>query len=59
MRRANQADVSFHSSYYRISGAANSMTETKCQTQSDLSPVAFLVLYLTETSSTYIENAWL
>lgn len=32
MRRANQADVSFHSSYYRISGAANSMTETKCQT---------------------------
>ena len=59
MRGANQGDVSFHNSHYRIGGAADSKTETACQTESDPCKAAFLLTHLTETSSTYIENAWL
>ena len=59
MRGANQGDVSFHNSHYRIGGAADSKTETACQTESDPCKAAFLVLHLGKTSSTYIENTWL
>jgi glucan 1,3-beta-glucosidase len=59
MRGANQGDVSFHNSHYRIGGAADSKTETSCQTTGDPCPAAFLLTHLRETSSTYIEDAWL
>lgn len=59
MRGANQGDVSFHNSHYRIGGAADSKTETACQTESDPCKAAFLLTWLRETSSTYIEDAWL
>jgi glucan 1,3-beta-glucosidase len=59
MRGARQGDVSFHNSHYRIGGAADSRTETACTVESDPCPAAFMVAHLGETSSTYIENAWL
>ncbi|KAK4931428.1 hypothetical protein LTR49_002129 [Elasticomyces elasticus] len=59
MKGANQGDVSFHNSHYRVGGAADSRTETACQTESEPCPAAFLLTHLTESSSTYIENAWL
>ena len=59
MRGANQGDVSFHNSHYRIGGAADSKTETACQTESDPCEAAFLLLHLKACSSSYIENAWL
>ena len=59
MRGANQGDVSFHNSHYRIGGAADSKTETACQTESDPCPAAFLLTHLKACSSVYIENAWL
>lgn len=59
MRGANQGDVSFHNTHYRIGGAADSRTETACQTTGSPCPAAFLLTHLTETSSAYIENAWL
>jgi glucan 1,3-beta-glucosidase len=59
MAGTSQGDVSFHNSHYRIGGAADSLLETACQTISDPCKAAFMVLHLGETSSTYIENAWL
>ncbi|CAK4031656.1 Glucan 1,3-beta-glucosidase [Lecanosticta acicola] len=59
MKGANQGDVSFHNSHFRIGGAVDSRTETACQTISDPCKAAFLVMHLRKTSSSYIENAWL
>jgi glucan 1,3-beta-glucosidase len=59
MRGVNQGDVSFHNSHYRVGGAADSKTETACQTDSHPCKAAFLLVHLTADSSTYIENAWL
>jgi glucan 1,3-beta-glucosidase len=59
MRGANQGDVSFHNSHYRIGGAADSKTETACQTESEPCKAAFLLTHLKACSSSYIENAWL
>lgn len=59
MAGSSQGDVSFHNTHYRIGGAADSLLETACQTISDPCKAAFMVLHLKETSSTYIENAWL
>ena len=59
MKGASQGDVSFHNSHYRIGGAADSKTETACTTESDPCKAAFLVAHLTQSSSAYIENAWL
>lgn len=58
MRGANQGDVSFHNCHYRVGGAADSRTETACQGTAPCK-AAFLLLHLTKTSSTYIENGWL
>ncbi|KAK4506973.1 hypothetical protein PRZ48_000707 [Zasmidium cellare] len=59
MAGAKQGDVSLHNTHYRIGGAADSRTETACQTESDPCKAAFLVMHLKSTSSSYIENAWL
>lgn len=59
MAGVNPGDVSFHNTHFRIGGAADSRLETACQTESDPCPAAFLVMHLTNTSSSYIENSWL
>ncbi|SMY20093.1 unnamed protein product [Zymoseptoria tritici ST99CH_1A5] len=59
MAGKNQGDVSFHNTHYRVGGAADSLLETACQTISEPCKAVFLVLHLTKSSSTYIENAWL
>ncbi|USW48104.1 Putative pectate lyase superfamily protein [Septoria linicola] len=56
---SQQGDVSFHNVHYRIGGATDSLLQTKCQEESKPCKAAFMVLYLRETSSTYIENSWL
>jgi glucan 1,3-beta-glucosidase len=59
MRGQHQGDVSFHNVHYRIGGAADSLTETICNSDASPCKAAFLVMHLKETSSSYIENAWL
>ncbi|CAN9135394.1 unnamed protein product [Alternaria alternata] len=59
MKGSNQGDVSFHNTHYRIGGAADSRTETACQSETQPCKAAFLVMHLRETSSVYIENSWL
>lgn len=59
MAGAQQGDVSFHNTHYRIGGAADSLTQTACQTESDPCKAAFMVMHLKKTSSSYLENVWL
>ncbi|KAI9655083.1 MAG: hypothetical protein M1821_005566 [Bathelium mastoideum] len=59
MAGAQKGDVSFHNSHYRVGGAADSRTETACQTTGSPCKAAFLLTHLTPSSQTYIENAWL
>ena len=46
MAGAQKGDVSFHNSHYRIGGAADSRTETACQTTGSPCKAAFLVAHL-------------
>ncbi|KAL9078318.1 MAG: hypothetical protein Q9157_002749 [Trypethelium eluteriae] len=59
MAGSQKGDVSFHNSHYRVGGAADSRTETACQTTGSPCKAAFLLAHLTPSSQTYIENAWL
>jgi glucan 1,3-beta-glucosidase len=59
MRGQHQGDVSFHNVHYRIGGAADSLTETVCNSDASPCKAAFLVMHLKDTSSSYIENSWL
>jgi len=46
MKATNQGDVSFHNSHFRMGGAADSRTETACQTYGSPCKAAFLPLHL-------------
>ncbi|KAH6876298.1 pectate lyase superfamily protein-domain-containing protein [Alternaria rosae] len=59
MRGSIQGDMSFHNTHYRIVGAADSRTETACESETQPCKAAFLVMHLRKTSSAYIENSWL
>jgi len=47
MKGTTAGDVSFHNSHFRMGGAADSLTETNCQTNGQPCKAAFLVLHLT------------
>lgn len=55
----NPGDVSFHNVHTRVGGAADSLTETSCQSASEPCKAAFLHVHLTAQSSSYWENNWL
>lgn len=74
MAGANKGDVSFHNSHWRVGGAADSNTETACQTDGKPCKAAFMMLHIRyvlrcllghttysyrPTAQVYMENAWL
>lgn len=59
MSGATPGAVSFHNTHTRIGGGADSRTRTVCQSSTSPCKAAFMHAHLTQTSSSYWENAWL
>lgn len=59
MAPSSPGAISFHNVHSRVGGAADSLTETNCQSQDDPCKAAFLHVHLTATSGSYWENSWL
>ncbi|KAF2104926.1 pectin lyase-like protein [Rhizodiscina lignyota] len=59
MAGKNKGDVSFHNSHFRSGGAADSNTETECQTDGKPCKAAFMMFHIAPTAQIYIENTWL
>ncbi|SLM34703.1 exo-beta-- [Lasallia pustulata] len=57
---SNPGDVAFWNSHFRVGGAADSLVETTiaCGSNPSGCMAAFLLLYLTASSSAYIEDMW-
>ena len=59
MAGSSPGAVSFHNTHTRVGGAADSLTESTCQSKTEPCKAAFMHVHLTATSSSYVENAWL
>ena len=51
-------DVGFWNTHLRIGGTAGSKVQTDCHGDAGACQAAFMLVHLTATSSTYIENMW-
>ncbi|KAL8787319.1 MAG: hypothetical protein Q9195_007814 [Heterodermia aff. obscurata] len=59
MAGLHPGDVGFWNTHIRIGGAADSAVRTKCASpEASSCRAAFLLVHLTASSSTYIENMW-
>ncbi|KAH7355180.1 putative exo-beta-1,3-glucanase [Rhexocercosporidium sp. MPI-PUGE-AT-0058] len=57
MAGSSPGDVGFWNSHFRVGGAAGSAVQTKCQAGIPCK-AAFMLLHLSATSSTYVEDMW-